>query len=88
MRIIPESERKLMTSKEVDFEFDGCEVLFDCMDFYPKDLGYVVAVSDGTREDLENLHDLGQELFKGRCWIVPAIKKRHTSEWVEEIYWN
>jgi len=88
MRIIPESERKLMSQREIDFEFDGCAVLYDYKDYYPKDLGIVVAVSDGTREDLENLYNLGQELFKGKCWIVPAIQKRHTEEWVEEIYWN
>ena len=87
MRIIPESERRLMTSKEVDFEFDGCAVLYDYKPYYPNDLGIVVAVSDGTREDLENLYNLGQELFKGKCWIVPAIWKRHTDELVEEIYW-
>ena len=88
MRIIPESERKLMTQKEIDFEFDGCGVLYDNQDYYPKDLGVVVAVSDGTREDWNNLFELGQKLFKGRCWIVPAIKQRHMDDCEVDIYWN
>ena len=88
MRIIPESERKLMTRKEVDFEFDGHGVLFDCMDYYPKDLGVVIAVCDGTDEDTQKLEELAHELFNGRCWIIPAIKKRHTNEWEEVVYWN
>ena len=87
MRIIPKSERKLMTQKEIDFEFDGCDVLYDNQDYFPKDLGIVIAVSDGTREDLENLIDLGQELFKGRCWIVPGIKQKHMDDCEVDIYW-
>ena len=88
MRIIPESERKLMTRKDIDFEFDGCEVLFDYMNNYSKGIGTVIAVSDGTREDLQNLYQLGQELFSGKCLILPAIKKRHMDDCEVDIYWN
>ena len=88
MRIIPESERKLMSRKDIDFEFDGCLVLYDYKKYYPKDLGIVIAVSDGTREDWINLHNLGQELFKGECLILPAIKKRHMDDCEVDIYWN
>ena len=88
MRIIPEQERKLMTRKDIDFEFDGCLVLFDYMNNYSKGTGMVIAVSDGTREDWINLFNLGQELFKGDCLIVPAIKQRHMDECEVDIYWN
>ena len=88
MRIIPESEKKLMSRKEVDFAFDGREVLYDYIAYYPKDLGTVVAVSDGTHEDWINLFNLGQELFKGECLILPAIKKRHSGDCEVDIYWN
>ena len=87
MRIIPESERKLMTRKEIDFEFDGCLVLFDYLNNYSKGIGMVIAVSDGTREDWINLFNLGQKLFKGECLIFPAIKKRHMDDCEVDIYW-
>ena len=77
MRIIPESERRLMSRKELDKLYSGCGVLYDDRNHLFRELGVVLAVCDNNDEDWDELliHALGA--YNGECSIIYAKDGRY-----------
>ena len=77
MRIIPESERKLMRRKELDLEFDGKGVLLDDRNHWFREMGFVLAYCDNTDDDWNELLNYAQDVWGGECSLIYAVGSRH-----------
>ena len=77
MRIIPESERRLMTRKELDKLYSGCGVLYDDRSHIFRELGIVLAVCDNTDDEWDELLRYAQGEYSGECSIIYAKDGRY-----------
>lgn len=64
------NEKKVISERDVDFEYDGKWVIFDTDPYSPSgDFGCVVAYGDETEEDYETLYEMLHERFNGQAFL-------------------
>jgi hypothetical protein len=68
-------EKRVITEKEVNAEFDGKWVLLNEQNFSPSEnKGYLVAYGDGISQDRDALKQLNWDKYDGRAFLL----KGHT----------
>lgn len=73
------NEKKVISERDVDFEYDGRWVIFESKPYSTSgDLGCVVAYGDGTKEDRAALYELVHEKYNGQALLKFAyVPKEH-----------
>ena len=70
-------ERRVISIRDVDFEYDGRWVIFeDDPNSASIGMGFVVFYGDGTKEDRAALHDIVVEKYKGQALLKFAYEPK------------
>ena len=64
------NEKRPISTRQAEIEFDGHWLLLDKRDFRPKDLGYVVAYGNDSDEDRDVLKRMNLEKYDGRTLLM------------------
>ena len=69
--IIVVNPPRLMTFKEIDYEFDGMDVLVNNEDFFPEDRGYVLAyISSDIKGCYGFMSEWSYQTYSGKCYRI------------------
>jgi co-chaperonin GroES (HSP10) len=83
------NDRKVLSYPEAKAKYDGHWLLFDKRDFPPEeDMGYVVALGDGTDEDWEELVKIQMKQYKGDVFLIKGWVQKddvYDSGIIEEV---
>jgi co-chaperonin GroES (HSP10) len=83
------NERQVLSYPEAKAKYDGHWLLFDKRDFPPEeDMGYVVALGDGTNEDWEELVKIQMKQYKGDVFLIKGWVQKddiYDSGIIEEV---
>jgi co-chaperonin GroES (HSP10) len=83
------NERQVLSYPEAKAKYDGHWLLFDKRGFPPEeDMGYVVALGDGTDEDWKELVKIQMKQYKGDVFLIKGWVQKddiYDSGIIEEV---
>ena len=85
LKITPKEDLKPMTMEEVDKMYHGLVIVFDMTEFYPEDMGYVLAVADNGREADDFIMRIPNQI-EGYIFTRGANRERWAPGYVQEVY--